>query len=113
MSAKHEHPRGTHRSTAAVAPMQITKVTYDGETVTVAWAPFEEDNLSGFIVTINQVDTRLDNYPVNDPTATSRAVGYSLQAGATYQCWVTPTTTPLRIPDSQNASDPVPIPYNA
>jgi hypothetical protein len=98
-----------------IAPMKINKVTNDILTgiITVYWDAFTEPSLSGYIVTINQVWVRLDNYPVNNPSAVSAAIGYTLQAGSEYQAWVTPATTPLRVPDDAHASDPVPIPYNA
>ena len=111
-----EKDRAAHGAAAARDPqasMRITKVTYDGEMITVTWDVFTEPNLSGYIVTVNEIYVRLDNYPVNDPAAVSRVIGYTLQAGAGYQCWVTPTTTPMRVPDSAHASDPVPVPYNA
>lgn len=110
MSGDHGPSEGA--AGGADGPMTITKVTYDGEFVTVYWAQFTEPQLSGYLVTINQVDHRMDNYQVTNPAAVSRVVGYTLQAGFQYQCWVTPTKTPLRFPDDANASAPKPIPYN-
>lgn len=89
----------------------ITSVIVDGEIIRVNWEPFSEPSLSGFIVTIYKVDIQLINFPVDGKDTTSRAIGYTLEAGAKYQCWVTPTITPQRVPDDAHASDIVPIPY--
>lgn len=115
MSEDREAPDDKVSRGDPIPSMKINKVEYDtlSGIITVHWDAYTEPNLSGYIMTVNQVDVRLDNYPVNNPAATSGMVGYTLQAGASYQAWVTPTTTPMRVPDIPHQSDPVPIPYNA
>lgn len=91
--------------------MVITSVTSDGYNITVNWQPFSEDALMGYLVSIARPN-HLDNIPVNNPTAVQKSFGYILEAGIAYQCWVTPVLIP-GVPDDDNASQAVPIPYPA
>lgn len=95
--------------------MTISKVTYDGQTITVVWQSYpkseSETNPTGFLVTIELPYSRLDNFLVDGPTATQADIGYVLQAGVQYRCWITPVKPP-GFPDDANASTPVPIPYS-
>jgi hypothetical protein len=92
------------------SPMVITSASYDGSEVTVNWQPFSEANLTGYIVTLLQVGVGMNNVPVSDPNAVSKAFGVLLKAGDTYQTWVTPVMRP-GFPDVPNQSNVVSIPY--
>lgn len=94
----------------ATSPMVITSATYDGSAVTVDWEPFSESGLSGYIVTLLQVEVGMNNVPVDDPNAVSKTFGVLLKAGDEYQLWVTPILRP-GFPDTANQSNVVPIPY--
>lgn len=92
------------------SPMVITSASYDGSEVTVKWQAFTEANLTGYIVTLLQVGVGMNNVPVSDPAAVSKAFGVLLKAGDEYQAWVTPVLRP-GFPDVPNQSNVVPIPY--
>jgi hypothetical protein len=116
MSAVNQAPppkRGRRgaRAPQDVQPMVITSVTYDGYNITVNWQPFTEDRLMGYVVSISRPN-RLDNVPVKNKSAVQAVIGYILEAGVTYQCWITPLLIP-GVPDEDNASQVVPIPYPA
>lgn len=106
MSEKAAHAK--RRST--VEPMVITTVTYNGFEITVNWQRFVEDKLVGFVVSVLHVDVGLNNFPVDDPDAVSKVIGYVLKAGDTYQVWVTPLLKP-GYPDYPNQSNVASIPY--
>jgi hypothetical protein len=99
---------GAHKDDTS--PMVITSASYDGSEVTVKWQPFTEANLTGYIVTLLQVGTGMNNVQVNDPTAVSKSFGVLLKAGDSYETWVTPVKRP-GFPDVANQSNVVPIPY--
>lgn len=98
------------KSQATVEPMVITTVTYDGFEITVNWQPFSEPNLIGYVVTLLHVGNGMYNFPVNDPTAVSKVIGFVMKAGDTYQVWVTPLLKP-GFPDTANQSNVASIPY--
>ena len=89
------------------------RVCSDGANVTVNWLSAvvgpDDPALEGNYITIVQNDSKLTNFPVEDPNVLVTTVAYTVQGGSTYEVIVTPYD--VFGPRYDLAAYPVAIPY--
>jgi hypothetical protein len=70
--------------------MEITKASSDGTFVAVEWHSVSYKDCTGYVLGIVTGSTRLDNFPVDNPKATSAQVTFACIEGTSYTVFVEP-----------------------
>jgi hypothetical protein len=102
---------GQERAAAPDKPMVITGTSYLADVVTVNWTLVSYTGCTGYVIGIFTGATKLNNFQVDDPKATSDQVDFACEKDGVYTVLVEPIIRGR--PKDSLASDPVGIPYPA
>lgn len=99
-------PRG---GVVADKPMVITSTSYEADLVTVSWEAVNYTGGEGFVIGIITGASRLNNFQIGDPKATSDQVDFTCEPDGVYNVVVEPIIRGR--PKDALSSAPVGIPY--
>lgn len=71
-------------------PMVITSTSYEADLVTVSWEAVSYSGGEGFVIGIITGASKLTNFQIGDPKATSDQVDFTCEPGGVYSVVVEP-----------------------
>lgn len=98
-----------HAAAAPDKPMVIKSTSYEADLVTVSWEAVNYNGGEGFVIGIITGASKLNNFEIGDPKATSDQVDFTCEPGGVYTVVVEPIIRGR--PKDALSSAPVGIPY--